>query len=200
MNFSAVILAGGKSSRMGQDKAWLEIGGQSLLARQIRLARTLGATEIFISGRPDQNFAPMGCPVLIDRFPEAGPLAGIERALNACSNLLLLVLAVDMPLVTEDLLRSIIAPSTKLGGVIPRVAGYIEPLAAIYPKTAAKLATDLLANRSIPGGFVAPGAKRFAENCVRDGLARFLELPDDCVGNFISWNEPKDTVVASAGI
>src|ERR1035438_9547728 len=51
MNFSAVILAGGKSSRMGRDKAWLEVGRQTLLARQIQLAQAAGATEIFVSGR-----------------------------------------------------------------------------------------------------------------------------------------------------
>jgi len=47
MNFSAVILAGGKSSRMGRDKAFLKIGGQTLLARQIQLARELGAARNF---------------------------------------------------------------------------------------------------------------------------------------------------------
>ncbi|HEY5345385.1 MAG TPA: NTP transferase domain-containing protein, partial [Verrucomicrobiae bacterium] len=57
MNFSAVILAGGKSSRMGRDKAFLEIGGTTLLARQIGLARELGAAEIFISGRAETDYS-----------------------------------------------------------------------------------------------------------------------------------------------
>lgn len=48
MNFSAVILAGGKSSRMGRDNAWLQVDGQPLLARQIRLARELGAAEALL--------------------------------------------------------------------------------------------------------------------------------------------------------
>src|SRR5258705_13766374 len=89
MNFSAVILAGGKSSRMGRDKAWLEAGGQSLLARQIGLVRELGAAEVFISGRADADYSEFGCRVLQDKFPDAGPLAGIERALDATTSPLL---------------------------------------------------------------------------------------------------------------
>src|SRR6266566_3753822 len=57
MNFSAVILAGGKSSRMGRDKAFIKVGGQPLLARQIQLAQTVGAKEIFISGREDVDYS-----------------------------------------------------------------------------------------------------------------------------------------------
>src|SRR5579862_376258 len=97
MNLSAVILAGGQSSRMGRDKARLEIGGWPLLARQIQLLRKVGVEEIFVSGRPDQDYAEFGCPVLSDRFAEAGPLAGIERALAEASLPWLLVVAVDMP-------------------------------------------------------------------------------------------------------
>jgi molybdopterin-guanine dinucleotide biosynthesis protein A len=57
MNFSAVILAGGRSSRMGRDKAWPKIDSQTLLARQITLVRELGAVEIFIFGRAEADYA-----------------------------------------------------------------------------------------------------------------------------------------------
>ncbi len=68
MNFSAVILAGGKSSRMGRDKAWLEFDGQSLLARQIACVRRAGASEVFISGRAGVDYSAFGCPVMEDEF------------------------------------------------------------------------------------------------------------------------------------
>src|SRR5258706_11754457 len=105
MNFSAVILAGGRSSRMGRDKAWLEVGGQTLLARQIGLVREMGATEIFISGRADADYSAFRCPILQDKFLGAGPLAGIERALDAAQSPLLLVLAVDLPEMKAECLR-----------------------------------------------------------------------------------------------
>ena len=106
MNFSAVILAGGKSSRMGCDKAFLEIGGQTLLARQIQLVHDAGAAEVFISGREGVDYSTSGCRVLTDKFPDAGPLAGIERALDTMTSPLLLVLAVDLPAMTAEFLQN----------------------------------------------------------------------------------------------
>src|SRR5882672_7158894 len=109
MKFSAVILAGGKSARMGCDKAFVELDGHTLLARQIQLVRAAGAMEVFISGQPGVNYSEFGCPVLTDRFHDAGPLAGIHSALAATDSLLLLVLAVDLPGMTADFLQKLAA-------------------------------------------------------------------------------------------
>ena len=125
MNFSAVILAGGKSSRMGRDKAWLEVGGQTLLARQIGVMRELGAAEIFISGRADADYSAFGCRVLPDKLPDAGPLAGIERALDAAQAPLLLVLAVDLPEMSAELLRRLAADCSENLGSIPPNTSYL---------------------------------------------------------------------------
>ena len=144
MNFSAVILAGGKSARMGRDKAWLEVGGQTLLARQTGLAREIGAAEIFISGRADMDYAAFSGRVLLDEFPDAGPLAGIERALDASKSPLLLVLAVDLPAMSAELLRRLAAACSETCGAIPSITGAMEPLAAFYPKIAAGLLVNLL--------------------------------------------------------
>lgn len=192
MSFSAVILAGGQSSRMGRDKAWLEIGGQPLLARQIHLARTVGASEVFISGRINEDYSQLGCPVLADNFPASGPLAGIESALRRCGDPLLLVLAVDMPMMNAELLRKIIAGSSGSIGVVPRVAGRVEPLAAVYPQVAARLATELLAGAPAGTDFGAPGVGAFAARCRAEGWVKFFELPEEAATRFVSWNEPKD--------
>src|SRR5689334_8147321 len=93
MNLSAVILAGGESRRMGKDKAWLEVGGQPLLARALSTVRRAGIKEIFISGRSGTDYSVLRCPVLFDREPGCGPLSGIERALEVASAPLVLVLA-----------------------------------------------------------------------------------------------------------
>ncbi len=61
MNFSAVILAGGQSRRMGRDKAWLKRDGKTLLERQVELVRFLGVTEIFISGRRTRTMTVPAC-------------------------------------------------------------------------------------------------------------------------------------------
>ena len=185
MNFSAVILAGGKSSRMGRDKAWLEVGGRTLLARQIKLGRELGAAEIFISGRADVDYSAFGCQVLQDKFPDAGPLAGIERALAAAKSPLLLVLAVDLPAMGVEFLRQLMTDCLDSFGVIPKLANNIEPLAAFYPKAAHAMAVASLERGSF-------ALKDFAGQCVQSGLARFIELDANEARYFTNWNLPTD--------
>jgi molybdopterin-guanine dinucleotide biosynthesis protein A len=181
MNFSAVILAGGKSSRMGRDKALMEIGGQTFLARQIKLARETGAGEVFISGRGDTDYSAFSCRVLHDKFADAGALAGIERALHVTASPLLLVLAVDLPGMNAKFLRRLAADCSGNLGAIPKLSGYVEPLAAFYPKSAYALVVSQL-----EGGCFA--VKDFAAQCVQSRLARFVELEAGATRYFGNWN------------
>lgn len=193
MKFSAVILAGGKSSRMGRDKALLQLGGQSLLARQISVAREAGASEVLISGRNQVDYSEFGCPVLLDRFVDAGPLAGIDCALEMTTSSLLLVLAVDMPRVSVEVLRALLLKSSGDVGVIPRVNGAVEPLAAFYPRASRKVILDLFSEAHLKTGQTispakSPSAMGFAERCVSIGLARFEDLPKETAHFFSNWN------------
>jgi molybdenum cofactor guanylyltransferase len=185
MNFSAVILAGGQSLRMGRDKAWLPLEGQPLLARQIEIVRPLAPAEVFISGRADVDYTGFGCPVLADRFPNAGPLAGIAAGLNATSAPLLLVLAVDMPHLTTEVLRNLLRACASAVGVAPRVNHQIEPLAALYPKAAEPVAVDLLKRRE-------RAVRAFAERCEQAGLITFRDVNADEFRCFANWNSPAD--------
>ena len=171
---------------MGRDKARLEIAGQTLLTRQIALVRDAGAREVFISVRMGVDHAAAGCVVLVDKFPDAGPLAGIERALEASTSALLLVLAVDMPAMSAALLGRLIACCTEISGAIPRTKDGVEPLAAIYPKSAMDRLTLEL------GRGKTPGARWFADECVALGLARFVEVTEAESGCFASCNSPED--------
>jgi molybdopterin-guanine dinucleotide biosynthesis protein A len=185
MNHGAVILAGGRSTRMGRDKALLEVGEEPLLARQINLALTTRATEVFISGRADADYSHFNCQVLLDMFPGAGPLAGIERGLAALTKDRLLVLAVDLPKMTEALLNTMAAASPEHLGGIPRLNGRIEPLAAFFPKASLRLAQ--IALRS--GNY---SVRAFSQHCVYAGIAKFIELPAHQMKCFTNWNSPTD--------
>lgn len=194
MNFSAVILAGGWSSRMGRDKAALELAGETLLARQLKLVQAAGAAEVFISGRAGQDYTQFGCPVLTDNFPHAGPLAGIESALQKCRNPLLLVLAVDMPQMSGAVLAELLTQSRGRTGIIPRLAGHAEPLAALYPSLAAPLATELLRSAPASAAGGSPGVGFFAARCVQEGWARYHDLAAAAALCFKSWNTPRDII------
>jgi len=185
MNFSAVILAGGKSSRMGRDKAFLEIAGISLLARQIETVRAAGAAEVFISGRLGVDYSAFNCDLLLDQFPDAGPLAGIAVALAVAAHPMVLVLAVDLPAVNAEFLRRLRTGCTESVGTIPRVDGYLEPLVAFYPKAAHVVAEKMLAAHNF-------AVKDFACGCVRSGLGVFEDLPAADSANFKNCNSPSD--------
>lgn len=185
MNHGAVILAGGQSKRMGRDKALLEAGGQPLLVRQINLAWATRATEVFISGRAGVDYSHFNCPVLLDKLPRAGPLAGIERALAALTNARLLVLAVDLPEMTETLLNAMAEAGPEHLGAIPRLRGRIEPLAAFSPKNSLRLAQIALRSNNY-------SVTAFSQQCVHAGIAKFIELPAHQAKCFANWNSPID--------
>jgi len=140
---SAFVLAGGRSSRMGTDKAFLQVEGRTLLGRTLDLLCAL-TLEVRIVG-PADKFALYG-PVIEDVYPGRGPLAGIHAALSASTTELNLILAVDLPFVTESLLRFIVEQARAADAVVtvPRIAGGYQPLCAVYRRAFAPLAQAAL--------------------------------------------------------
>ena len=189
MKFSAVILAGGRSSRMGRDKAWLPLDGQPLLARQIAVVRRLNPMELFVSGRADTDYRSLGCPRLTDAFANAGPLAGIAAGLEAASVPLVLVLAVDMPDMTSAMLGHLLGRCGSGTGVVPRVSHRLEPLAAVYPKAAGPLAVELLRQQ-------LRAVRAFAERCQQAGLVALHDVAAADWPCFTNWNAPGDPPMA----
>lgn len=185
MNLSAVILAGGKSTRMGHDKAWVRLDGRPLLVHAVEKVRALGASEIFISGREGVDYPALKLPVLRDLQPGLGPLGGIERALHECQAPLLLVLAVDLPRMTAPFLRKLYARCDRLTGAVPKLKGELEPLAAIYPKRCHAFAFAAVTRN-------CRAARGFAEACLRERAVRALRVTSADAGCFFNWNNPGD--------
>ncbi len=183
--FDAVILAGGDSTRMGRDKAGLEVEGRPLLARQIDLVRGLGPDEVFISGRREGDYHAFGCPVVRDAEAGVGPLAGLAAAWEASRAPLLLVLAVDLPRMNRTVLASLLAACSAERGAVARVAGRVEPLVAVYPRAAAARVRELLA-----AGRRAAG--ELAARCAQAGLVGWVDLPAAQAAAFLNWNRPED--------
>lgn len=108
---SMIILAGGRSSRMGTDKADLVYQGKTFLEIQLAKAAALQIQDVVISGyRGSQQ---LGFPVLTDAQPEQGPLGGLSTCLGAIRNEWALVLAVDAPLVPVAELEKLIDAAQK---------------------------------------------------------------------------------------
>jgi molybdopterin-guanine dinucleotide biosynthesis protein A len=187
MSFSAVILAGGKSTRMGRDKAWLAFQGQPLIERQIKLVRSIQPEQIFISAAEAAGFTQLKVIVLGDTFAGQGPLAGIEAALSVMPSPRLLVLAVDMPHMTLGTLQWLLARPG--AGVVPRLNERLEPLAAVYPATALPLLRELLrAGRN--------AAREFVEQAVRQGLVTLVDVPPGQAADFMNCNSSSEWAAA----
>jgi molybdopterin-guanine dinucleotide biosynthesis protein A len=128
---TAFMLAGGRSTRMGHDKALLKLGERTLLERAWRLAKSV-TENVRLAG----DFARCGMyePVVQDIYPERGPLGGIHAALLETKTELNLIIAVDIPFVEKRFLDFLITEARRDPSVVtvPRAGGYMHPLCAIY--------------------------------------------------------------------
>lgn len=132
---TAFVLAGGKSSRMGQDKALLRhSSGTTLLEHVITIARSVADTVTLLASREKYSSIVQGIEIVEDVYRDCGPLGGIHAALASTSTDLNLVIATDMPNLNAELLRFIIdrARSTDRVVTIPRVGELPQPLCAVY--------------------------------------------------------------------
>jgi molybdenum cofactor guanylyltransferase len=141
---AAFVLAGGQSTRMGADKAFVQLEGRTLLAHALALAKSV-TSDVRIVGSAEK-FAAFG-EVVEDEFPQHGPLAGIHAALRASSSELNLMLAVDMPFVEVPFLEYLFQEAARHESAmvtIPRAAGAWQTLCAVYRKPFADLAEQAL--------------------------------------------------------
>jgi molybdenum cofactor guanylyltransferase len=131
MPVTGVILAGGKSRRMGRDKAFLPFGTGMLIERVIEVLRQVTEDVILITNTPElyQRF---GLPLFSDVIPEAGSLGGIYTGLVCAKAPYSLCLACDMPFVKPAFLRSLCEMAAAADVVIPRNAEDFQPLCAVY--------------------------------------------------------------------
>ncbi len=139
--FSGVILAGGRSSRMGRDKWALRLNGRTLLELQTDKLRALGIGDILLSGA--------GCPplpgtrVIPDEYQDRGPLGGLHACLRAARGPACLVVGVDVPLLPTEALAAL-CEAHRGGVTVLCHEGMDEPLIGVYDTSAAGAAAALL--------------------------------------------------------
>lgn len=186
--FSAVVLAAGRSTRMGRDKALVEVDGVPLWQRQREVLAAAGAAEILLSARPEQTWTRRAAgfaAVVHDAMPDCGPLVGATAALERATHPWLAVLAIDLPALPAAWFVASLAQCAPGVGVIGRLDGRFEPLAAIYPCAFKWLAWESLARGDYAFQAVAGRA-------VTEGLLRVREIDAAAAAWFANWNSPSD--------
>jgi molybdopterin-guanine dinucleotide biosynthesis protein A len=130
-NLTTVIMAGGKSSRMGTDKSFVPLLGKPMVEHVLDSVEGLGEQEIIITNKPD-DYAYLGLPMYGDIYHDKGPLGGFHSALTHAATQYILVVACDMPWLNRDLLEYMISIRETADIIVPRWEKYPEPLHAVY--------------------------------------------------------------------
>lgn len=183
---SVAVLAGGQSKRMGQDKAFLEVGGQPVIERVLAQVEPL-TDDLFISANAPQRYAHLGLPIVPDIYPDKAALGGLYSVIQTARHPHVLVVACDMPFLNVALLRYLIELAPTADIVVPLISPpQPETLHAIYSKNCLPaIKARLLADKLRIIGFFEDVSVRYIE---RNEVARF----DPHFHSFINMNTPEE--------
>lgn len=181
-----IVLAGGRSARMGQDKALLKIDGVTLLERAVATMRQVTQEVVVVADRTDRYSLP-GVPCCADAYPDTGPLGGLVTGLTASGPGWHLVAACDLPALQTALLLLLLEEAGPAwDAVVPEVGGQLEPLCAIYCDTAAAPLAEYLqgGGRAVHKALAGLRLKRLEESLLRRA--------DPQLRSFCNLNTPED--------
>ncbi|KAB2333142.1 molybdenum cofactor guanylyltransferase [Cytobacillus depressus] len=148
MQATGIIIAGGKSSRMGTNKALLKIGGKTVVEKIVsELKGTVSEIIIVTNSYEDYRF--LGLPMVCDQWQDMGPLAGIHAGLNASSTEKNLVVACDMPFISAQLGGVLLDFLDENQAAVPIITGQLHPLFATYRKDALDEVTQSLQKQEL---------------------------------------------------
>ena len=182
--FAAVLLAGGRSSRMRANKAFLEYHGMPMWRFQIDKLSKLGPDQLFLSVQRGAEFPAGPWRFVYDRSAELGPLGGLEAALRQTHSEFLLTLAVDMPRITVSFLRELLEQSGSTG-TAPLLDGFYCGTAAVYPVRILPLVEETLVGKE-------RSFQRLIGEAIKCGMLKAKEIQASQATLFANWNSPED--------
>lgn len=146
LNAAAIVLAGGKSTRMGQDKRFLAFRGRPLIEYVCHQLRG-SFPEVLIAANDATRLAFLALPVVPDAMPGQGPLGGMASALAASNYDLNFFVACDIPFIDFTLVERLMRAAAGCDGAVPATPdGRLEPLFAVYRKSLLPAMRDALAH------------------------------------------------------
>ena len=145
-DISAGILAGGKSSRMGKDKALIRIGNERFIDR---IARELeDCSEIMVSAGQNRSYEELGFPVVYDEHADIGPMEGIRQILKKAKEEYVFICAADMPFMKKELVDYLASYiSSDYDCYVIADEDHIQPLCAIYKKSVLPVIEGLISQK-----------------------------------------------------
>ncbi|MEZ4214429.1 MAG: molybdenum cofactor guanylyltransferase [Nitrospira sp.] len=137
-NVSGLLIAGGKSRRMGQDKRFLRVGGLSVFDRTRTLLMSTFSETIVVLAEPIPSLDVHGCQVAYDTIPDAGSLGGLYTGLTVASQPKVFAVACDMPFLDAKVIRFMASFDETADVVVAELGGRFQPMHAVYSKRCAQ--------------------------------------------------------------
>jgi len=131
---TGVLVAGGKSRRMGRDKRFLKIGGGSVFDQSLSLLQTIFAETLVSLAEPVDGLGVQGCSVVYDVVRNTGSLGGLLTGLIASTRGRVFVVACDMPFLDQEVIRFMSSCDPTADVVVARLGGRFQPMHAVYSK------------------------------------------------------------------
>lgn len=184
-NYTTAIMAGGKSSRMGTDKAFVPLLGKPMIEHVLDSISGLGDEQIIITNDL-QKYRYLDLPLFSDVYENHGPLGGLHAALTRAAHYHVLVVACDMPWLNRSLLEYMISIRASADVIVPRWNSFPEPLHAVYSKACIEPVADCLEAQNLKLiAFYNQVRVRYLE---REELTKF----DASGRSFANINTPQD--------
>ena len=189
---SAIILAGGASSRMGFNKALARLGQGATLIEQVVAKVRLLSRDIVVVANDEESYRNLGLQVSPDVYPRTGSLGGIYSGLLAARHQHALVVACDMPFLSLPLWHYMLGLPRDYDVLLPRLNGQPEPLHAVYSKQCLGPIKDLVERRRLKIiGFLHRVTVRFLDEAE-------IERFDPEHHSFLNVNTPEELARADA--
>ncbi len=133
-NMTGLLVAGGKSRRMGRDKRYLELGGQPLLHRALSVLQRLFPEVLIAVAEPLPQLTGQGVRVVLDLIPDCATLGGLYTGLSSASHPRVFAVGCDMPFLNQEVIRRLAGLGAQADVVMPQLATGLQPMHAVYSK------------------------------------------------------------------
>lgn len=189
-NVTGIILAGGKSSRLGRNKSFIQVDGIALIERVATVMTSVFEHRLLVTNTPEE-YAYLGIPMVQDLIKGIGPLGGVYTGLATISDDAGFFVACDMPYLNAALVRHIAGLRSGVDAVVPRINKMVEPLHSLYAKSSIDPLKEIIdsGRRQILELF-----SRIKVRYVEEGALRGFDPDLRCFANV---NRPEDlTIIA----
>jgi len=196
-NISGIILSGGKSTRMGENKSLLKIGDKTAIERIVDLMAGL-FPKLILSANTPEEYSFLGLETVKDIYTHAGPLAGIHAGLQKSTTEKNFVISCDMQLMNEETIKFLVDYNTDRQITIAKADGFFQQLAGVYHKSCLPEIEDILTNSKIEESRVTDQKKRgcsvfkLVQTFEAEIIDAETQMPGYKPGTFFNMNKPHE--------